>query len=386
MSFTVGGVTWTPKTASEHAVAMLNEYNALLQAQGLPQIVAVQDNALWLMMLAVGSKLQATDDAILQGYNSFNLDLADGQQISNLLPAAGTELIPGSATSVLLNIAAGSGGALTIPEGSLLPFGAVNFMTASGITIAASGTGEMVATCDTDGPIVIGPGSLTSFSASFPNLLSVTNPAAGVTGRNAETQNEARQRLIIGDTIGWNLNGVQRAISSIDGITQCRVYFNFSTSESLVLQGGTIILPRHAGIIIVGEDTSGTEIASTYFGLMNAPTDGLLSQDYTFLNGQVIPVNYFEAGEQNLWVKVFYDNDNETQSGFETAISDVVEAITFTIGQTVSSQTISEALTGFQYATILGAEVSTDGVTYSNKADIDGDSVPVVFAVVVVSG
>jgi len=376
-------MTFSPESASDAAVDLLNEYNALLQAQGLPPIVATPANALWLIFLALGSKIQSQDELIAQAVNSFNLALSDDQQIVNFLPAAGTELIPGAFTSVILEVVAGAG-TLTVPSGSVLPYGDVNFTTVSGITLPASGIGEVIALCNTLGPVVVGPNQLTSFSTSFPNLVSVTNPSAGVTGRNDETPTGARNRLIRGETIGWNLNGVQRAIGSISGITACKVYFNFDTQNNMVLEGGMAVLPRHALIVIAGTDTSGTEIASTYMGLMSAPTDGDQFQNYTFLSGQVVAVNFQEADEQNLWVRVFYDLDQDTQAGFESSIDQIIEALVFQIGQTVTQETICNALLGFQPAAIVGAEVSLDGVTYGNKVQADGTSVPVVFNVEVV--
>lgn len=376
------GTEFTPQTAGEHAVDLLDAYNALLQSQGLSPIVATQANALWLLMLAIGSKEQTQESDLYSASNSFNLALASDHQISNLLPAAGTSLIPGAATLVTLQVTAGIG-TCVVPSGTLVPFGAVNFVTASGLSIPASGIQSVLATCDTLGPVVVSPNQLTAFATSIPNLSSVTNPAAGITGRNTETQNQARNRLILGDTIGWNLNGVQRAIGSIAGITSCKVWFNFDTVDDLVLTGGAIVLPRHAMIVVAGVDSTGTEIASTYMSLMNAPTDGTESQQYTFLSGQVVDVAYMTAANQNLWLKVYYDDAQQTQAGFVTAIEEVLSGIVFTIGQTVTAQLISEALTGFPFATIVGAEVSLDGVTYTQKVDANGDAIPVVFNVVV---
>jgi hypothetical protein len=282
-------------------------------------------------MLAVGSKEQTQDAVQSQANNSLTLSLCDDRQISNLLPIAGTELIPGAPTSVTLEVTAGAG-SCAVPQGSPLTYGDVQFTTVSGITVPMSGVGEVLALCTTIGPVVVGPDQLTAFSTSIPNLASVTNPEPGITGRNTETQGQARNRLILGETIGWNLNGVQRAISAIDGITACKVYFNFDNSSDLILEGGFPVQPRHALIVVAGTDTSGTEIASTYLGLMSAPTDGEESQNYTFLSGQVIAVNYQNADEQNIYVKVFYDQDQETQAGFTTSIETILQALVFQIG------------------------------------------------------
>lgn len=383
MSFTINGITWTPKTASEHATAMLTEMNALLQAQGLQQIVATPANAVWLILLAVGAKMQTQDENIAQAINSFNIPLASDQQVQNLLPMAGTTLIPGTYSTVSLEVTAAAG-TCTVPSGTLLPFGTVNFATASGISIPASGIGTVQAVCDTIGPIVVLPNQLTAFGTNIANLSSVTNPAAAVVGRDTETANEARQRLLNGETIGWNLNGVQEALSRIDGITQVKVYFNQDTVNDLILTGGMIVYPRHCRIIIAGTDLSGTSIASTYLSLITPPTDGALSQTYTFLSGQIFEVFYDEATTQNIYVRVYYNEDVEVQSGFAALIESTVQAIPFTIGQTVTTDTILDSLYTFTAASLTGAEVSLDGVTWGRKITVDGDAIPNAFSVEVI--
>lgn len=385
MSFEINGITWTPETADLHAQDILNAMNALLSAQGLPTVSATPANALWLFMLAVGSKEQTQDDDLSAAINSFNLALCSDQQILNLLPIAGTSLIPGAFTLVNLKVTAG-GGTTVVPSGTILPYGSVNFLTTSGISLTTSGVGFVNAQCDTLGPIVVPASGLTAFGVNIPNLSSVYNPTAGVTGRNTETADEARQRLILGQTIGFNLNGVQMALQSIPGITAAKVWFNIDTVNNLVLTGGTVVPPRHCRIIVAGSDTSGTMIASNYLQRITCPTDGASFQTYTFLSGQVFDVFYDTAVTQNVYVKVYYDNTQPTQSGFETLIDEILAALTFDIGQTISSETIIEALVGFQYASIIGATVSLDGVTYSNKVLINGNAVPGISNVVVVGG
>lgn len=382
MSFQFGDITWTPKTASEHAAELLALYNSKLAAQGLNQVVGTQANALWLMMLALGSKFQTKDEEMVQGFNSFNVLLATGQQISFMLPAAGTDLSPATATAVVIQVEAGLDGSATIPAGAILPYGDVSFATASELVVPASGVGTVQANCTTDGPVVVASGVLTSFLSSYPNVVSVTNPAAGIPGRNGETANEARQRLIVGDVVNWNIDGVQRQIGALDGIQACRVYFNYDPVNDLVLEGGFHVLPRHAYIVVLGESSL---IAQTYAQLMTAPTQGDYSQEYAYLS-QVITVSWDLVGNQNLYVRVFYDNDQPTQDGFDTIIGQLVSGINFTIGQTVSSNTILGALQDFTYASIIGAEVSLNGVSWTDKVVFDATSIPVVASVTVQGG
>lgn len=385
MSFEIGGLTWTPETASQHGAELLSAMNALLQAQGLPPVVATPANALWLFMLAVGSKEQTQDENLAQAINSFNLALASDQQIVNLLPIAGTSLIPGAYSTVTMQVTAGDG-TVVVPSGIQIPYGTVNFLTTSGITVPASGIGFVAAVCDTLGAIVVPANGLTAFGSNLPNLASVTNPAAAVTGRNVETANQARQRLINGQTIGWNLNGVQQAISAIPGVSAARVYFNENTSENLVLTGGVIIPPRHCRIIIAGQDPTGSLIASTYLERITPPTDGFMSQSYAFLSGQVFQVYYDEADTQDVFVRVIYDENVPQQSGFGTVITNTLTSISFEIGQTISANTILDALADFQYASLIDAEVSLDGVTWTNKVETNANAVPAITSVATVAG
>lgn len=385
MSFDINGITWTPETASQHAQEILVAMNALLTAQGLPTVSATPANALWLFMLAIGSKEQTQDNDLSAAINSFNLALCDDQQISNLLPIAGTALIPGAFSLVNMKVTAGAG-SVTVPSGTLLPYGTVNFATTSGITLTSGIIGYVDAVCDTLGPTVVPASGLIAFGTNIPNLSSVYNPTAAIVGRYTETQSQARQRLILGQTIGWNLNGVQTALSAIPGVTSALVYFNQDTMNTLVLTGGLTVLPRHCRIIIAGTDSSGTLIASEYLSRITPPTDGELSQTYTFLSGQVFSVFYTAATTQSVYVKVYYDVNKSTQSGFGTLITQILESLTFEIGETISSNTILDALIGFQYASIIGATVSLDGVTYSNKVSINGQAVPSVTTVTLVAG
>lgn len=385
MSFEIAGATWTPETASQHGAGILSAMNALLQAQGLAPVAATPANALWLFMLAVGSKEQTQDQALAQAINSFNLALASDQQVVNLLPIAGTSLIPGAYSTVTMQVTAGAG-TCTVASGIQLPYGTVNFLTTSGITVPASGIGFVNAQCDTLGAIVVPANGLTAFGTNVPNLASVTNPAAAVTGRNVETPNQARQRLINGETIGWNLNGVQQAISAIPGITAAKIWFNQDTTTDLVLTGGVLVPPRHCKIIVAGSDPSGTLIASNYLSRITPPTDGFESQTYTFLSGQVFTVYYDFADTQAVFVRVIYDEDVPTQSGFGTEIATILEGLTFAIGETISANTILDALNGFPYASLIDAEVSLDGVTWSNKVLIDANAIPSITSVSTVAG
>ena len=205
---------------------------------------------------------------------------------------------------------------------------------------------------------------------------------AAVLGRNPETTDQARVRLEQGNTIGWNLDGLTRAIGQIQGVSQNRVYFNFDPLIAQTLPGGITVNPRHILMIIAGSDSTGTTIASTYAELMNAPTDGSLSQPFTYANGQVISVYYRPSTTGNLYVKLFYDSNTTPDPGYLGIADTILSAVPFIIGEVVSTETILTALAGFQYASLVDAQVSTNGITWVRKITYNADQIPGVVSVV----
>ena len=65
-----------------------------------------------------------------------------------------------------------------------------------------------------------------------------------------------------------------------------------------------------------------------------------------------------------------------TVTGFDVAIKNIVAAMAWTIGQPVTAALVLQALTGFSYARITGAQVSTDNATWKNEVYPNGNALP----------
>ena len=112
-------------------------------------------------------------------------------------------------------------------------------------------------------------GEVTSFETSIANLESVENLQSSIPGTNPETVAELRQRLIKGDTIKYNVDGLKTALENLTGVTYARVYFNYNLDEDITLAGGTDVAPRHAYVVVYGTNE---DIAETYAQYMSAET------------------------------------------------------------------------------------------------------------------
>lgn len=276
MSFEIDGTTWTPQSASEHATAIIERANAILQENdvrddsgNIVQLKASYGNALYLLALGDGNRLALNDEKLTQAINSFNLELCDDAQIENLLPIAAISRNMGSYSRLTLTVTASADGACTIPSGTKAPYGDVNFVVSETAVIEAGTSQEVETVCDTTGSVTVLTGEITAFETSIANLESVENLESSIPGANPETIPELRQRIIKGDTIPYSTDGLKNALESLTGVTYARVYFNYNVNSVITLAGNVTVNPRHAYIVIYG---SNDEIANTYAKYMNAET------------------------------------------------------------------------------------------------------------------
>ena len=306
MSFKINNETWQPKTAVEHADLIIDKINALLQENNVTdkdgniiQLNKNYGNALYLLALGDGERFADNDAALSQAIDSFNVELADEQQIENLLPIAAITRNPGSYSTLKLTVTASEDGPCTVPAGTKAPFENVNFVTQAEAIIPAGHTQTLDTVADTIGPVVVLTGEVTSFDTEIANLESVENLVSSVPGNAAETTDSLRRRILKGNTIPYSLDGVKIALEELTGINHARVYFNYNVDGNLTLPGNIEIYPRTAYIVINGQSD---KLAETYARYMSAPTQNIgdptgskTTVDVTFVAGD--GAISLEAGE-----------------------------------------------------------------------------------------
>ena len=276
MSFNIGGKTWKPLTATEHADLIIEKVNEFLQENGakdkngdIIQLKKNYSNALYLLALGDGHRFADNDEKLSRAINSFNIELCDDAQIENLLPIAAVTRNAGSPTTLRLTVKASKNGDCTIPKGAKAPYGSVNFIVQETAVVSAGSAQVIETVCDTIGALAILSGEVKAFDRQYANLESVENLESSIPGVAAETTNELRRRLILGDTIRYSLDGCKGALESLTGVSYARVFFNFNTKSPITLAGGVSLKPRTAYIVIHGNSE---KIAETYAAYMSAPT------------------------------------------------------------------------------------------------------------------
>ncbi len=276
MSFKINDETWQPKTAIEHADLIIDKINQILQEENVTdkdgniiQLNKNYGNALYLLALGDGERFADNDAALSKAIDSFNIELADDQQIENLLPIAAITRNPGSYSTLKLTVTASADGPCTVPAGTKAPFDNMNFVTQAEAIIPAGHTQTLDTVADTIGPVVVLTGEVTSFDTEIANLESVENLVSSVPGNAAETTDSLRRRILRGQTIPYSLDGVKLALEELTGVNHARVYFNYNVDGNLTLPGSIEISPRTAYIVINGQSE---KLAETYARYMSAPT------------------------------------------------------------------------------------------------------------------
>lgn len=157
-------------------------------------------------------------------------------------------------------------------QGTMIPYGAIvqdtqgnqlRHSVAGGVTIPASGSIDSQFSTVEHGAIEIGPGTVTQIITVIAGWDSVTNAAAGITGRDAEPDGELLNRMK--QSYAINANGtvanMQANLSAIDGVLDCVVLENYTNNPQE--QYGITLTAHSVAVCIVGGDD--TEIAKTIF-------------------------------------------------------------------------------------------------------------------------
>lgn len=375
MSFTYNNETWKPQTAEEHADKIIDTINQKLQQEdvrdekgNVVQLNKNFANALYLIALGDGNRLQENDEKLSRAINSFNIALCDDQQIENLLPIAAISRNPGSYSTLRLTVTAESSGNCVIPAGTRAAFNGVYFVVQESVVVSAGATQTIDTRCDTLGPVAVLSGEITAFETSIANLASVINNESSVPGVAAESTNSLRQKLMRGDTIKSTVNGCKSALEELTGVAYARVYFNYNTTESITLPGGVELAPRHAYIVVHGESDKIAEVYTTYetAETQNSPIG---AGTYSRLTLQITAA---AGGDADL-----PGTASVTYNGHKFVIS---EATTVNAGETKAVEFICDEWGPFtvpEYAiTELDEEVSNVDTVVNLSAAIPGTSDP----------
>ena len=192
-------------------------------------------------------------------------------------------------------------------------------------TIPASGTVNCVFRNADYGPIEVGANSVTRIITVIPGWDSVNNSAAGVTGRDMETQSEFEQRRR--RSVAKNSHGlaesVEGTVGNLTGVLACHVEQN--RGDTSITKMGVTIPPHSIYLSVYGGEQADIGMAihlKLDGGCGTTGNTTVTVQDPT--NGAENDYNYEIPTVKNFAVRVVYRQTDTTPSNIVTLIKQAV--------------------------------------------------------------
>lgn len=228
---------------------------------------------------------------------------------------------------------------LTGLKGTVIPYGAIaqdtlgnqyRHSAANGAQIDDTGSVTTTFTAINHGPLEVAAGSVNRIVTTIAGWDSITNPTAGVIGRDEETDAELRNRMI--ESYAVNATGYVEAIeanlAALEGVLDVRVLENPTNAE--ITQYGVSIEPHSILIAIVGGEDS--DIARTIYQRKDAGCGTTGDYEVQFIDETYYNAtyNYKIVRPQNQSLKIsvtfFGTSMNETEKNnvIQAIIQDVL--------------------------------------------------------------
>jgi hypothetical protein len=223
--------------------------------------------------------------------------------------------------------------------------------------IAPDSFAVVVFRAEQTGALIITAGQITRFDAPVPDNFHRMEQSQSVPGKELETIAALRSRLLNRRETTSGLDKCQEALSNLEGILACNIYFNYDAYYSVTIND-LVIQPRRVGMFLLGYSP---DVASTYWNYSTALTAGdsdptCIKQDYYAANGQNHPVYWKPAIPRACWVHVYY-RDTLSVDQRDEIVSDILKLMLQTsIGTPLTTADILGAIRS-DYV-MLGAELT----------------------------
>ena len=167
----------------------------------------------------------------------------------------------------------------TIPYGALVQdVNGYTFLNTSVVVIGSSGTANIYVRCTETGAVEVAPNTVTQIVTTVPGWDSVTNPSAGVTGRDEESQAAFENRRA--GSVGKNSHGavasIYGTIADLNNVVAVLVLENTTNTDKTIK--GVTLAGHSVYISVYGGDN--TDIARAIYNKIDG---GVGTQGNTML-------------------------------------------------------------------------------------------------------
>ena len=363
------GIAYTVATPAENAQGMLESINTYCLENNVKnskgevvQFSANLTNPLYIILYGCGYIASQVQKLLYNIGCLMNIGSASDRQIMTLADIAGMHRLQPTATVFKALITAASAGPcnITTDLSCSIQVSGVNlvFYPAFEITIPAGASRPMAFVCETLGAYNFGTNAITSFDAPVENF-GVMLQDVPIPGQDLETIAHLRSRLLNRRETITGVDKCREAISDLQGIIACNIFFNYDSNYSITISE-LVIPPRQCGLFILGYSP---DVAETYWSHLITYTAGLtdpstIKQEYVGQNSQVHKIAWKPAIPRQCWIRVYYRDTLSIEQRAAISNSILTLMLHLDIGQRLSSTDVLQVVPNEYH--LLGAELTLD--------------------------
>lgn len=364
----------TPQENADSLITFINDYctsNNVKNSKGeLVQITQNWANPIYLILYGFAYMASILQKLIYNVGCSLNVARASDRQLLNIAEIANVRRKKATRTTMVVTIFAN----LSSDENPVpchitkdllisINYGndALTFSPAYETTIPINGSIPMILVCNQEGSYSINAGSINNFDVNPAGFRKIVSQAS-VPGQSEETIADLRKRIQERSTTGTQLDRAAADITQLNGVTLCNVYFNYSNTKDVIVNGINVP-PRQALLFVQGYSD---DIAKVFYNHLSCLTAGedypqSVKQIYTTHAGQNISVYIIPPVIVYPQIRVFLNEKviAEVSQGIKDCIAQLSEEIT--IGATLTSTKVINKIQSLypQYA-LGGVQLALD--------------------------
>lgn len=244
------------------------------------------------------------DDAVIDTYNSGNINTATGEQVDRLMANLGLERKGALNTQVDVTL---TGAAFTvIPGGSRARDSNDNvFLLDSEVTLDGVGQGSGAMTAEVAGAIFVEANTLNRVLESISGWETVNNLFDGITGQPIES--DAAGKLRYKQSLAVNalsmLTAIESNLLALTDVVDARVFENFEVDAQIIQ--GILVSPKSIAASVLGGDIQ--EIAETLARVKGTGVGFTGTTNFNVVdlaNNTIISVSFFETEEIEIEIEL----------------------------------------------------------------------------------
>lgn len=375
-------------SVEDNASEYIDKVNNLLAQYGVvnkdgnpAQLAKLAGSPLWLMALADGQNITEWQERLRNAYNAVDIANCADRQVENLAVLAGVIKREGSAPYIILRVTNTTSKSIAINSVNCIATDTLTqneWYSGQNYELIVDETADLVFYCRQRSVEVPKEISFTlhNVEESWGDFSAVSVSASRVL-EAPETLAQLRNRIIMRRARYDTISQAETAISGLDGVSKCSIWFNKNQTAPITLSGGKTLPARTAYICIQGYDAENL-LARTFFSyaIVNTLQTEKSLKSQVLIGADYHTVYYDQCASQIAYIKIKV----KPVLGDTTYTKRIKDTLlpysgTLKVGENLTAQMVCEWLGQLDaYCTIYTAYVGTSADPSGDVTDIPVNS------------